>query len=35
MSTLYDNWCGYQYAQSFLLYKLYSFSGDFRIQATK
>jgi hypothetical protein len=35
MSTLFDNWCGFQYAQSFLLYKLYSFSGDFRLQATK
>jgi len=28
-SVLYDNWCGYQFAQSFLLYKLYSISGDF------
>jgi hypothetical protein len=30
IATLYDNWCGYQFAQSFLLYKLYSFSADFR-----
>jgi hypothetical protein len=30
MATLYDNWCGYQFARSFLLYKLYSFSADFR-----
>jgi hypothetical protein len=30
IATLYDNWCGYQFAQGFLLYKLYSFSADFR-----
>jgi hypothetical protein len=30
IATLYDNWCGYQFAQNFLLYKLYSFSADFR-----
>jgi hypothetical protein len=34
MSTLYDNWCGYQYAQGFLLYKLYSFTGDLHNQVT-
>ena len=33
MSTLFDNWCGYQFAQGFLLYKLYSFTGDFRLTA--
>ncbi|HYZ29192.1 MAG TPA: right-handed parallel beta-helix repeat-containing protein, partial [Thermoleophilaceae bacterium] len=31
MATLFDNWCGYQYAQSFLLYKLYSFTAGFRL----
>ncbi|MFL5895264.1 MAG: right-handed parallel beta-helix repeat-containing protein [Thermoleophilaceae bacterium] len=30
VARLYDGWCGYQFAQNFLLYKLYSFSGDFR-----
>jgi hypothetical protein len=33
MSTLYDNWCGYQWGQSFLLYKLYAFSAGFRYHA--
>jgi hypothetical protein len=33
MTTLFDNWCGYQYAQSFLLYKLYAYTGDFRLKA--
>src|SRR3954454_11233762 len=27
-STLFDNWCGYRYADGFLLYKLYAFTGD-------
>jgi hypothetical protein len=34
MTTLYDNWCGYQYAQGFLLYKLYAFTGDLHNQVT-
>jgi hypothetical protein len=34
MSTLFDNWCGYQYAEGFLLYKLYSFTGDLHNQVT-
>ena len=28
-ARLFDNWCGYQFAQNFLLYKLYVFSADF------
>jgi hypothetical protein len=28
-SKLYDYWCGYRFAQHFLLYKLYVFSADF------
>jgi hypothetical protein len=34
VSVLYDNWCGYQFAQSFLLYKLYSISGDFSLRGS-
>ena len=34
MATLFDNWCGYQYAQGFLLYKLYSFTGDLAGEVT-
>jgi hypothetical protein len=29
-AKLFDYWCGYGYAQNFLLYKLYSFSADFQ-----
>jgi hypothetical protein len=29
-AKLFDFWCGYGYAQNFLLYKLYSFSADFQ-----
>jgi hypothetical protein len=29
-ARLFDYWCGYGYAQNFLLYKLYSFSADFQ-----
>jgi hypothetical protein len=32
-ATLFDNWCGPQLSQGFLLYKLYSFSADFGAQA--
>src|SRR4051812_8345681 len=34
MSTLFDNWCGYQYASGFILYKLYAFTGDLHNQVT-
>src|SRR3954453_7660626 len=34
MSTLFDNWCGYQYASGFVLYKLYAFTGDLHNQVT-
>jgi hypothetical protein len=30
MATLFDNWCGYQFSQGFVLYKLYAFSADFQ-----
>jgi hypothetical protein len=29
-ARLFDNWCGYQFSENFLLYKLYSLSADFR-----
>jgi hypothetical protein len=29
-AKLFDYWCGYGYAQNFLLYKLYSFTADFQ-----
>ncbi len=29
VNTLYDGWCGYQFASNFTLYKLYAFSGGF------
>ena len=28
-ARLFDNWCGYQFSENFLLYKLYSLSADF------
>jgi hypothetical protein len=31
VTTLFDNWCGPQLSQGFLLYKLYAFSADFRL----
>jgi hypothetical protein len=34
-AQLFDFWCGYGYAQNFLLYKLYSFSADFQSLAGK
>jgi hypothetical protein len=32
-ATLFDNWCGPQLSQGFLLYKLYVFSADFAPEA--